>query len=235
MKQNFQVCVLSIVSAIAILAINQTVNAQSDNFKLGEEKNFTNPKFGINMKYPSDWSFVPKNQDFSPGIYDYSVMAPPGVAGLGQFCPTSMVGSDPEVLDCVTKSPVDVDITVFKLKDGTTLKDFYETKLKDPTEDITGSKKGKIIETNKVKISGLSGIETISTNTLGGSTGKALRELGEETPTSKTITEYVINGSNGYHIAGSTDDKNDFDRYLPTFRKMIDSFQIEGAKENPLN
>jgi PsbP len=50
MKLNFCVCVLSIVSAIAILAINQSVNAQSDNFK-----NYTNKDMKFSIQHPSNW------------------------------------------------------------------------------------------------------------------------------------------------------------------------------------
>lgn len=46
---------------------------------------------------------------------------------------------------------------------------------------------------------------------------------------------YVVNGSTGYRIWASTDDENDYDRYVPTIQKMVDSFQIQGTKENPDN
>jgi hypothetical protein len=48
MKLNF--CILSIICAIVILAINQTVNAQSDNFKP-----YTNNDMKFSIQYPSNW------------------------------------------------------------------------------------------------------------------------------------------------------------------------------------
>jgi PsbP-like protein len=48
MKLNF--CVLSIIFAIVILAINQSVNAQSDNFKT-----YTNKEMKFSIQHPSNW------------------------------------------------------------------------------------------------------------------------------------------------------------------------------------
>jgi len=51
MKPNF--CLLSIVSAIAVLAISQTVNAQSDNFKT-----YANKDMKFSIQHPSNWLVV---------------------------------------------------------------------------------------------------------------------------------------------------------------------------------
>jgi hypothetical protein len=40
---------------------------------------------------------------------------------------------------------------------------------------------------------------------------------------------YVVNGGTGYRIWASTDDEQDYERYIPIIQKMIDSFQIQGA------
>jgi hypothetical protein len=48
MKLNF--CVLSIISTIVILTINQTVNAQSDNFKT-----YTNKEMKFSIQHPLNW------------------------------------------------------------------------------------------------------------------------------------------------------------------------------------
>ena len=39
----------------------------------------------------------------------------------------------------------------------------------------------------------------------------------------------------GYIISGTLNDEKDFDAYSPTLQKMINSIQIQGAKENPDN
>ena len=44
------------------------------------------------------------------------------------------------------------------------------------------------------------------------------------------MTVYVVNGNTGYEIFADTDDEKDFDTYLPTFLKMIDSIQIQRTK-----
>lgn len=51
MKPNF--CILSIVYALVVLAINQTVNAQSDNFL-----NYTNNDLKFSIQHPSNWLVV---------------------------------------------------------------------------------------------------------------------------------------------------------------------------------
>jgi hypothetical protein len=212
---------------LSILFVTGQTLAQTD------EKTFTNTKFGLSLKYPSDWTFVPGEQEFTPGIYDYTVMIPPGSASLGEFCPNSNVGSNSKVADCGTESPAGLSISVYNLKDGTTLEEFYEkelTKFNTEVKSLVGGR--EIIETNKVNISGLPAIQTISVTTGGGSLGNALKMIGKEPPGRKDIFVYLVNGNTGYQIFGGTDDKKDFDTYYPTLQKMIDSFQIQRAKEN---
>lgn len=83
------------------------------------------------------------------------------MASLGGFCPTSIVGSDPKVLDCQSKSPVSVGINVYNLKEGTTLKEFHDGKNAQAEElkNLAGSP--KYIETKEITISGLPAIQTI--------------------------------------------------------------------------
>ena len=166
----------------------------------GEEKNFTAPKFGLKMNYPSDWTFIPtapEFQEFTPGIYDYSAMLPSGQASVGKFC--ASLGINPESYDCELESPAYLKIDVFRLKDGTTLKEFYEGKIKsaEAFKDLGGVR--KYIQTNKTNISGLSAIETISTSGKG-SIDRLLDKLGQTNPASKYITIYFVNGSTGYTI-----------------------------------
>lgn len=211
-------------------------------FGQSDEKTFTAPKFGLIMTYPSDWTFVPEEQDFSPGTFDYSTVTPPGFASLGDFCPTSDVGSNPKVLDChgnlELQVPVYLGITVFKLNEGTTLKEFFDqitaSFTKGPFAKLVGTDKN--IETRNVKVSGLNAVQVISTHSgSGGSLGKLLKQMGKESPTSKDVKVYLVNGTSGYRFSGSTDDESDFDTYFPTLQKMISSIQIQGANENSDN
>lgn len=220
----------SLIPIFAITGIlivwNESALAQS------EENTYTAPKFGLSMKYPSDWTFVPEEQDFTSGIYDYSVMIPPGSAHLGGFCPTSYVGSNPKVLACQEDSPVEVGITVRKLEPGTTLKKFYDRETAK-MQDI-GLIETTVLETNKINISGLSAIQTIDLKG-GGSLGNLLEAIGTENPKSKHMTAYIVNNSTGYQITGGTNDEKDFDKYVPIIEKMINSFKIQGAKESSDN
>jgi hypothetical protein len=192
-----------------------------------EQQNFTAPKFGISMQYPADWAFVPEEEDFSPGIYDYSVVIPPGAAFLGDFCPTASVPTEPNVLDCEKDSPVHLQLSVMKLKEGTTPKEFYDKEIAkmEQTKDLVGR---KTIETNKINISGLSGIQTIGT-VGGGSLDKLLESSGQDSDTTKSkfMDVYVLNGDTGYRIWANVHDEQDYDTYLPTIQKMIDSVKIE--------
>ena len=219
-------CLPALLFLIILSVTGQTL-AQTD------EKTFTNAKFGLSLKYPSDWTFVPGEQEFTPGIYDYTVMMPPGSASLGEFCPDSNVGSNPTVADCGRESPAGLSISAYKLKDETTLEEFYEREIAKFNTEVKSLVGGReYIETNKVNISGLSAIQTISVTTGGGSLGNALKMIGKEPPEREDIFVYLVNGNTGYQIFGGTDDKKDFDTYFPTLQKMIDSLQIQGAKEN---
>jgi len=51
-------CVLSVIFAIVILAINQTVNPQSDNFKP-----YTNKDLDFSIQHPSKWKAVQSDTD----------------------------------------------------------------------------------------------------------------------------------------------------------------------------
>jgi len=192
-----------------------------------EEKTFTEPSIGISIRYPSDWSFVTDKGEPNPQQGDFLYFI--------SFCPSTYIESA-NILSCQSESPVSFGMNLYKLNVGTTLKEFYDQQISDmeTVNDLRGS--DKIIETTNVKVSNLSAIQTLSTHSgSGGSLGKLLKSVGSESPTSKGLTIYVVNGSTGYSITGGTDDEQDFDTYLPTIQKMIDSFQIQGAKDNPEN
>ena len=46
---------------------------------------------------------------------------------------------------------------------------------------------------------------------------------------------YLVNGNVGYLLSAKADNEKYYDKYLPTFQKMINSFQIQGAIGNPTN
>ena len=114
-----------------------------------------------------------------------------------------------------------------KLKEGTTSKEFYDKEVAsmEQTKDLVGR---KTIETNKINISGLSGMQTIGT-VGGGSLDKLLESSGQDSDTTKSkfMDMYVLNGDTGYRIWADVHDEQDYDTYLPTIQKMIDSVKIE--------
>ena len=104
---------------------------------------------------------------------------------------------------CPSESPVSLGINLYELKEGETLKDFYdqESALNEQSESLAGPTEN--IDTSEKNISGLSAIQTITTLTgSSGSLGKLLQEAGVETTTSKHISVYLVNGSTGYAISG---------------------------------
>ena len=220
---------------IAILCASFSYLQSQTGYSQSEQQNFTEPRFGITMEYPADWTFVPEEEAFSPGIYDYSVVVPPGSAFIGDFCPT--VALNPNALDCgmyfksgePVYAPANLQVSVHKLEEGTTLKEFYDKeamKLKE-SNAMVGRKN---IETDKITVSGLPAIQRI--DTIGGG---SLDNIGQKSTTGKAIDVYLVNGDLGYRFFADTNDQDDFETYLPVFQKMIDSIQVQGAKDAPTN
>jgi hypothetical protein len=112
------------------------------------EKILTEPKFGLSLKYPSDWNFTTKlgEQNVGPPDFLFSTV----------FCPSQY-----DV--CTLDSPVDFSINAYPLKQGTTLKQFHDQQIANMEEvkRLVGSPKN--IETIKTNVSGLSAIQTTST------------------------------------------------------------------------
>ena len=59
------------LSTVFLTIASNNVLAQTD------EKTFANTKFGLSMKYPSEWTFIPEEEDFTAGTFDYSTVIPP--------------------------------------------------------------------------------------------------------------------------------------------------------------
>ena len=206
---------LGCLIALTSLLTSNSVLAQS------EEKTFTAPEVGFSMKYPSDWGYAITNH--SGTLY--------GV----DLCPSLYMEKE-DNLSCSIYSPVTLQLNVYKLKEGTTLRQFYDDRISwfELFKDINGP--SKYLNTSKLNISGFSAIQTISTRSSSGAAiGKFLQSVGKEPNTIKDLGLYLVNGHNGYTIVGQTDEESDFDTYYPTIQKMINSIQIQGAKGSPEN
>jgi hypothetical protein len=173
------------------------------------------------MQYPADWTFVEniyEDRDYRPD--DPSAYA-------GTFCSTASLEDVLGNTQCATE-PATVKITTYKLKEGTTSKQFHDNEI-SPRLDSKSLKKlvgRENIETSDIKISGLPAIQRIDTAG-GGDMGKVLEGIGNEQPTSKFLNVYVASGSTGYEIETKVQDEKDFETYSPIFQKMIDSIQIK--------
>jgi hypothetical protein len=193
----------------------------------GDEKTYASPKFGITIQFPADWTFI-------ENIYedrDYRPDDP--TAYLGTACPTTSLGEllgSPTCGGMNVKMPASFQVHTFKLKDGTTTKEFHEDKIVPRMETLKDLSGRENIETNNIQISGLEAIQTID-KTGGGSMGNLLESMGQEIGYSKFINVYLSNGSTGYNMYGQAGEK-DFETYLPTFHKIFSSIQIQGGTEN---
>jgi hypothetical protein len=210
-------------ASILTAALAIVTSIYMSNFTFAQsEQNFTAPKFGISMQYPSDWTFIPEEEDYTAE----------GSAVIGDFCPTSAVGDNPKVLDCHMNTELNVPaylgVTIFKLKNGTTVDEFYDQKQEQfgAADKLTGRKN---IDTNKIEISGLPAIQRID-KIGGGSMDKVLESMGQGRATAKVIDAYVVSGDLGYRFFAHTNDQDDFETYSPIFQKMIDSIQIQGTE-----
>lgn len=185
-----------------------------------QEKNFTAPKFGLSMNYPSNWEFVP------PSAEEPTSDEPVSYA----FCPSTYFEKIANVISCSSDSAVGMVINVYKLENGTTLKEFYDKQLfvMEGAKDLIGSP--KYINTSNINISGLGAIRTIDTCCSGGKATDLVESFGHEVPTSEHVSIYIVNDGMGYMIRGNTHDERDFDTYYPTLQKIMDSFQV-GARQ----
>ena len=191
-----------------------------------EEKNLTNTKFGLSMKYPSDWTFVVQEEDLSSQLHDDSMVAPSGVTNIGDFCPSSEIKHEPKIFDCQIDSPAYLGITAYKLKEGTTLKKLSDQRSPDSAFITTN------VGNNDVKISGLPAIQVID---LVRPNSAYLDPAFFDDEESKEMNIYLVNGNVGYLLSAKADNEKYYDKYLPTFEQMIKSFHIQGVKENPTN
>ena len=176
-----------------------------------EEKTFDSTNFQFKVNYPSDWTVQVGDIDFSPGIFDYSVVVPDGFGLVGTFCPTkSGFELESESVDCYKNSPIHIEIDAFKLSKGTTLEEFSEGYIKS-TDKIGPSKN---IESKKIEISGLLAYQTlelVGTSKIQDDINNLLDiENGNEG--TKVIATYVVNNDIGYRIFMPNDDFEIFDQ-----------------------
>jgi hypothetical protein len=175
-----------------------------------EQQNFTAPEFGISMQYPARWTFVPA-EDKEKEEQDYATGQG---ASVGTFCPTASLDSILGGPDCGMDVPIRLALTVYKLEEGTTSKEFYDFKILpflEKASNLLGFDR-KIIETKNINISGLAALQIVETRS----------NSAEE---NKHINVFVVNGSKGYNIEVLVG--RGYDTYVPTIQKMIDSFKIE--------
>jgi len=134
-KMKLIFCVLSTVSAIVILAINQTVNAQSDNFKT-----YTNKEMNFSIQHPSNWQV--KGDSVSPPERVWFELS-------GRSLPIFAV--DTEKIESHLEPHLDADTIVLK---NTSLQELVQHELDEKSSEFRNF---DLIRQNKVTIGGNDG------------------------------------------------------------------------------
>lgn len=132
MKTNY--FILSIVFAIVVLAVNQTVNAQSDNFKP-----YTNKEMKFSIQYPSNWQVEEKEE--YPNSVTFQI---PDRAYNASFFMVSVGEPEPQL-----------DTGTMTLKNNT-----LEQEVKKGIDTDISIFKSKVLKQNKVIVGGNTGIKT---------------------------------------------------------------------------
>lgn len=132
MKTNY--FILSIVFAIVVLAVNQTVNAQSDNFKP-----YTNKEMKFSIQYPSNWQVEEKEE--YPNSVTFQI---PDRAYNASFFMVSVGEPEPQL-----------DTGTMTLKNNT-----LEQEVKKGIDTDISILKSKVLKQNKVIVGGNTGIKT---------------------------------------------------------------------------
>ena len=176
---------LVVITSLALMIIEHSnVLAQTP------EKTFTTPKFGFSINYSSTWTIQKGDDDFSPGIYNGAMVAP-GIAIVATLCPDSKLESELQFVDCYTNSPMQIEIIAFKLKNGTTLKEFFELNKSSIPRSIAINN----IETKKMEIAGLPAYQVLD-----------IINPDNDVTKSKFMSFNTVNGNIGYRIVMSNSD-----------------------------
>lgn len=209
---------LSVISGYIIFVI---LTAGSLVYGQDEEQTFESSHFSIKMTYPSDWTLIEDEEDFSPGTYDGTIYGrgAPGFAKVAEFCPTSELKSKPDISEC-KDSPVSVGIIMYRFLDSMSPKEFVEDETSLLNKTLAPITKLKTLDSHRTELSGLPAHQVLTTQII----------LSKET-SARSSSIYTVNSDTGYRIFFSADDEEYYNTYLPTFQKMVNSFEILGVTE----
>jgi hypothetical protein len=157
------------------------------------------------------------DRDFSSGYYELgSFVEPQGFAQVIQLCPSFEVGQFPQILACQQDSKtVYVNLNMFKLPKGTSLEEFVKSE---------SSKLKGLRETVNSYETEMSDFPAYAIEEYG--KRYDLPELQPYLARPKILNVYGVHDDIGYQFFYHAISYSEFDRYLPMFRQIIDSFEI---------
>lgn len=202
MKLNF--CILPIIFAIIILAINQTANAQSDNFKT-----YNNDDMNFSIHYPENWEVQDLNSTKSSEEGPHTMFKPLHIETDPNSVSFKGPDTDRHCIGCHFKVFVE-EVEPYLDTDTMTLKN---TSLQQRVQQELNSGQSRYYELIRQ-----------SEVTVAGNTGWKI----EWSSWSSEYQFYIITLANGkFYILYYGEDNSRVTETLPLANKMVESFQIK--------
>ena len=205
MKTNY--FVISIISAILILAINQTVNAQSDNFKT-----YTNKDMKFSIQHPSNWKPEESHHEDHDSVYFQIRKNPEDKTEISDIFPS------------ITSSYFRVEVQKLKTHldtDTMTLQNMSIEEIAKNFIDFMPDNSQTLIRQNYV--------------TVGGNDGLKVEYMDTSSTLERYAFRIFTNANGNLYTLQYQDKPLKVAETLPLVNKMVESFQVNTADEDMSN
>jgi hypothetical protein len=205
MKTNY--FVISIISAILILAINQTVNAQSDNFKT-----YTNKDMKFSIEHPSNWKPEESHHEDHDSVYFQIRKNPEDKTEISDIFPS------------ITSSYFRVEVQKLKPhldSDTMTLQNMSIEEIAKNFINFMPDNSQTLIRQNYV--------------TVGGNDGLKVEYMDTSSTLERYAFRIFTNVNGNLYTLQYQDKPLKVPETLPLINKMVESFQVNTADEDTSN
>jgi hypothetical protein len=205
MKTNY--FVISIISAILILAINQTVNAQSDNFKT-----YTNKDMKFSIQHPSNWKPEESHHEDHDSVYFQIRKNPEDKTEISDIFPS------------ITSSYFRVEVQKLKPHldtDTMTLQNMSIEEIAKNFINFMPDNSQTLIRQNYV--------------TVGGNDGLKVEYMDTSSTLERYAFRIFTNVNGNLYTLQYQDKPLKVPETLPLINKMVESFQVNTADEDTSN
>jgi PsbP-like protein len=205
MKTNY--FVISIISAILILAINQTVNAQSDNFKT-----YTNKDMKFSIQHPSNWKPEESHHEDHDSVYFQIRKNPEDKTEISDIFPS------------ITSSYFRVEVQKLKPhldSDTMTLQNMSIEEIAKNFINFMPDNSQTLIRQNYV--------------TVGGNDGLKVEYMDTSSTLERYAFRIFTNAIGNLYTLQYQDKPLKVPETLPLINKMVESFQVNTADEDTSN